>query len=113
MAGQKGMIRARPVENCVRAKAWVTIRKYYAGGFTLRDLLVTIAEAKESNLDRWMRHMRIHGYFEIIGNEGRVVRGSQTRYRLVRDESVSHPILCSRCGQPIARVTRCVVSPVG
>jgi hypothetical protein len=104
MAGKPGQVRRKPIETTVREKAWVTIRKYYPAGFTLRDLLVVIEEAKSSNLDRWIRAMRAHGYFSVVG---RVVRGSHARYRLVRDETSHHPVVCSACGEPIMRVAVC------
>lgn len=111
MSGRRGQIQRVVREGTVRDKAWVTVRKYLAGGFTIHDLLRTLPEAKESNLDKWIRALVRHGYLAPV-SRGKLGSRERTSYRLVREgDTAALPLVCNRCGNPVMGKSECFNQP--
>lgn len=83
----------------VKKMLWQSMR-IFRGGFTVPDLLRTAPGSSSNSAKRWIKKLEEHGFIMKAG--GVSVKGQYPRYRLlVERETVIHPSICIKCGNPL------------
>ncbi len=98
MPGIKGMKRKKSTKGTDRSKAWQSMRIFKR--FSIHDLMRT-SGAKQNNLQRYLRQLRIHSIIAQVGEYKGGRPGAVKQYRLVRDLGPDHPVRCEICDRPL------------
>ena len=100
MSGKKGMKPRTLNPRSARGRMWQVMRRRLV--FTVDDIVVPLEGVKLTNVERFILHLRIHGFIRIdrwSGTPGQ--RGSRKIYRLVRNPGPDQPAKCPACGRSL------------